>query len=120
MILTIPDQLISAAITIIIAVAQAMILKTMKKIQIDNENAKKSAEAESRAIKDGVKSLLGESIDRMVKKMLSSDEPMEVLQSDWKRILGLYEAYTTLGGNGVIKAEMDTLSEYYNDRLLDK
>lgn len=113
------NPLITGAVTILIAILQAALIRKISQLQDENDENKRAAEIESDAIKDGLKALLGDSIDRSCRRILSSDEPLTELTEDWERVQQLNASYKALNGNGVIKAEMAVLEEYYHDRLLE-
>lgn len=113
------NPLLTGAVTILIAILQAALIRKISQLQDENDDNKRAAEIESDAIKDGLKALLGDSIDRSCRRILAYDEPLTELTEDWERIQQLNASYKALNGNGVIKSEMDVLEEYYHDRLLE-
>lgn len=113
------NPLITGVVTILIAILQAFLLRKLTHIQDENDETKRAAELESDAIRDGLKSLLGDSIDRSCRRILSSDEPIEQLTDDWERIQQLNSSYKALNGNGIIRSEMQVLEEYYKERMLE-
>lgn len=113
------NPLITGAVTILIAILQAALIRKISQLQDENDENKRAAEIESDAIRDGLKSLLGDSIDRSCRRILSSDEPIEQLTDDWERIQQLNKSYKALNGNGIIRSEMQVLEEYYKERMLE-
>ena len=113
------NPIITGLITMTIAILQAVLIRKVGKMQEEHEEDKKARMLEDEAMREGVKALLGDAIDRMIRYTLK-DGSVETLKSNWAKIQQLNNAYKALHGNGAIKAEMETLEEYYQERLLEE
>lgn len=103
-------------LNISIAIIQSILVKKVNDSITAHKEYSEKSKAETEAIKAGIMALLGDSIDKLCIKALNEDN-LEVMSTDLAKINHLFEPYQTLGGNGVIKTEVETVTNTFKERL---
>lgn len=109
-------SILTIILNLIIAIVQSVLVKKVNDSITAHKEDSEKARSETKAIKNGIMALLGDSIDKLCIKALNEDN-LEVMSTDLAKINHLFEPYTILGGNGVIKTEVDTVTNTFKEKL---